>query len=302
MRVNLLNGCGVALVCVLSLGAVAWVGAARSRPLPPPPGAAQVADHAGRSVAVQPWQRIASVSMTSDAALLATCAPDRVVCWSAFSTGPDAFRLSGPRLNGLDDLEAIIALRPDLVLVSTYGGEADRIGRLRDAGLTVFELGAMEGLASLRRDFLQVGALVGHPQRAERAINALERRMHRIAAHLPADQRPGAVYVAPIGEVLFGGTTGTSYHDVITAAGLTDLAAASGRTGWPQYSVEQVLALRPAIVVTKIGSEEALRRLPGFSQLSARIVAVDAELLEDPGPAMLEAAEALHAAVFANAP
>jgi iron complex transport system substrate-binding protein len=162
----------------------------------------------------------------------------------------------------------------------------------------VFELGSMEGLATLRRDYLQVGALVGQTARAERAITSLETRMRRIAAAIPAEQRPRALYVAPIGEVLFGGTVGTSYHDVLISAGLRDVAAERGLTGWPQFSVEQILASKPELLVTKSGCEETLQRLPGFAALGARIVAVDGELLEDPGPAMLPAAEALHAAVF----
>jgi len=297
--VNLVNGLGIVAACALSCAAVAALDAHRAPAPAIAPGAEVVTDQRGRTVAVRPWARIASLAMTADAALLATCEPDRVVCWSAFTTGPEAFRLAGkPRLRGLEDLEAVIALAPDLVLVSTYGGEADRIERLRSAGLTVFELGPMEGLASLRRDFLQVGALVGQTRRAERAIATLEDRMGRLAAHIPAAERPAALYVAPIGEVLFGGTVGTSYHDVLCAAGLRDLAAERGLTGWPQLSLEQVLALKPALLVTKTGAEDALRRLPGIDRLEARIVAVDADLLEDPGPAMLAAAEALHAAVF----
>ena len=299
MRVNLINALGIAAACLLSFAAVAVAGAQRTPGPVAAAGAARVTDQGGRVVPVRAWARIASLAMTSDAALLATCEPDRVVCWSAFTVGPESFRLAGkPRLRGLEDLEAVIALAPDLVLVSTYGGEADRIERLRAAGLTVFELGSMEGLTTLRRDYLQIGALVGQTQRAERAMTNLETQMARIAVGIPQDQRPTALYVAPIGEVYFGGTVGTSYHDVLVAAGLRDLAAEQGLTGWPQFSVEQILTFKPALLVTKSGAEDALRRLPGFDRLGARIVAVDSELLEDPGPAMLPAAEALHAAVF----
>jgi iron complex transport system substrate-binding protein len=111
--------------------------------------------------------------------------------------------------------------------------------------------------------------------------------------------RPRAIYLAPIAGMLFGGTTGTSYHEVLAAGGCSDAAAARFR-GWPQYTVEQILALAPAVVVTKAGCAPELARLPGLDALFAggtRVVEIDGDVLEHPGPPVVEAAEALFAAV-----
>ena len=87
---------------------------------------------------------------------------------------------------------------------------------------------------------------------------------------------------------------GTSYHDVLIGAGCVDAAAGSYR-GWPQFGVEQVLALAPSVVVTKIGMEARIAQLLTGLPQPTRIIALPAELLEDPGPRVLEAAEALAA-------
>jgi iron complex transport system substrate-binding protein len=240
----------------------------------------------------------------SDAILVEICEPERVAAWSVFSNGPDAYRLGDqPRLKGIDDLEAIIALRPDLVLVSTYGGEADRLARLRDAGLTVCDLGPQGGLEALAQNAMTIGQLIGAPERSERFIANLRRRLAGVSAALPPDRpRRRAVYVQLIGDYLYGGTVGTSYHDVLIAAGLDDLAQSAYRN-WPQYTVEQLIALDPEVIVTLRGAAAGLRRLPGVGSLRAAqaadgIIEIDSALLEHPGPIMLEAAETLFAAAY----
>lgn len=248
------------------------------------------------------FQRIVSLGIVSDAALAALCEPQRVIAVSAWSTGPVARQWSGkPRLSGLDDLEAIIALHPDLVLVSTsdtgggLGAEADRLARLRAAGLRVEPLGPMRGLATYAGDLARIGDLLGRGEEGRLIGQRLSERLARIADPSAVGQR--AVYVAAFSGTLFGGTTGTSYHDVLVAAGCVD-AAATIYAGWPQYSVEQLITLAPELIVTKRGMGDVLRALPGMNAMhSTRIIELTGELLEDPGPRLLEAAEELHAAL-----
>lgn len=247
------------------------------------------------------YRRIVSLGIVSDAALAELCEPDRVVGVSAWSTGPTARRWAGkPRLRGLDDLEAVIALRPDLVLLSTDGSDLDRLERLRAVGIQVVALGAMRGAASYTADVLLVGTLLGRADEARVAGQRLHERLARVAdqTRLP----PLALYVATYGETLFGGTVGTSYHDVLIAAGCRD-AAAGHYTDWPQYGIEHVVALQPEIIVTKRGMAARLWALPGMAALvHTRIIELDGELLEDPGPRLLEAAEALRDAWLALPP
>ena len=103
--------------------------------------------------------------------------------------------------------------------------------------------------------------------------------------------------MATYGETLFGGTVGTSYHDVLLAAGCRD-AAQGHFTDWPQYGVEQVVSLAPEVIVTKRGMTAALQALPGMHVLRhTRYIELDGAVLEDPGPRLLEAAELLRDAL-----
>ena len=95
---------------------------------------------------------------------------------------------------------------------------------------------------------------------------------------------------------------GTSYHDVLGAAGLIDVAAGSYH-GWPQYRAEELIALAPDLIVTAAGMGDALRRSPGLSAMPALrqpggVIELDGEVLSDSGLGMLECAEALFAASY----
>lgn len=284
-----------ALILALALAMVAVAGAGARREITiasiPGPG----------------FQRIVSLGIVSDAALAALCEPQRVIAVSSWNTGPVARQWSGkPRLSGLDDLEAIISLKPDLVVVSISdenggtGADADRLARLRSAGVRVETLGPMRGLATYAGDLAHIGDLLGRGDEARLLGQRLSERLARIAD--PTAARPRALYVAAFSGTLFGGTTGTSYHDVLVAAGCTDVAA-TAYAGWPQYSVEQLITLNPDLIITKRGMAESLRALPGMSALhQTRIIEITGELLEDPGPRLLEAAEELHAVLQPGIP
>jgi iron complex transport system substrate-binding protein len=289
---------------------------------PPPAGAAAPAERAGVAVVTLPdgrpaaidargsavaligYQRVISLALVSDQLLLELCQPERVIAVSAFGSGASAFRMgTRPRLPGLDDLERVIALHGDLVLLSSSGGDAVRIERLRAAGVAVFDLGDQAGLDSLCTDALAIGALLGTRERAERLVATLRRRMAGVAARLPAGAaRRRALVVQAMGGKLFGGTVGSSYHDVLAAAGLIDVAAARYH-GWPQYRSEELIALAPDLIVTTPGGGEALRRLPGLSMMAALrqpggVIELPGDLLEDSGLGMLACAEALFEASY----
>lgn len=279
-----------ALLLALALSLVAVAGFQRQAPA------------ADRITSAAGYQRIVSLGIVADAALAELCEPERVAGVSAWSTGPVARRWAGkPRLRGLDDLEAVIALHPDLVLVSTDGGDSDRLERLRAAGVHVEALGAMRGLATYTADLARIGDLLGRGDEARLAGQRLHERLARVAplgaGGAGGAPQPRALYVATYGETLFGGTVGTSYHDVLVAAGCRD--AADGHfTDWPQYGVEQVVGLAPEVIVTKRGMAAALRALPGMAALAhTRYIELDGEVLEDPGPRLLEAAELLRDAL-----
>lgn len=253
-------------------------------------------------VPLVPYRRIVSATLVADQVLADLAEPARIAAFTSYAArGQHAHRFADkPAIDARVGLERILALEPDLLLVSELF-EPSYVARLREHGVAVFDLGPMAGLATLLRQIRTIGQLLGEPQRAAAYAEALARRMRAVAADGRALGRRRALYVGVYGGRLFGGARDTSYHDVITHAGLRDAAAEAGLVGWPELSAERVLAIDPDVIVTRTGMGALICRQPGLAQIDpcageGRIIELAPALLDDPGPGMLEATEALRAA------
>lgn len=260
-------------------------------------------DATGTVVPRADYRRIASVSTIADALLLDLCEPDRVVSYTAYSARSSTknYRFHGkPTIEGSGELEAILALRPDLVVVSGFG-DPRPIARLREAGLVVFDLGAMRGLTTLLPNIASIADLIGHPERGRRLASSLVAEMRAVASDIPPSRRTRGMYLSVYGGHLFGGAARTSYADVLASAGLLD--ATLGFKDFPEYSTEQILTIDPDVIVTNEGMRDRICEHAGLTKLRAcatpsAIVGIDDGLLGDPGPAMLDAAHDVRAKVY----
>jgi iron complex transport system substrate-binding protein len=280
--------------------------ATRRAPIALPGGGFALPDTAGHLVPLRRYQRIVSTTLLTDRLLVALCEPDRVLAFSGAGgrSSPWSYQYAGkPTVEDLTALEPLVSLKPDLVLLSGFGAPG-RVGKVRAAGIEVFDFGEMRGRATLGPIAESLAILLGAPERGLRFAEGFERRLRNVAATLGNRRPHTAIYLATIGPALYGGTVGTSYHDVLVGAGLVDAAAASFRD-WPAYSAEQIIALAPQHLVTKIGMAATLCRYPGLDHLPAcrvpaGVIELPPGLLDEPGPAMLDAAELLFSKVYGD--
>lgn len=267
-------------------------------------GKPEIRDQSGAWLELRSYQRIASGSPLADELLLEFCEPSRIVSFTAFSqqNAARAHRYAGkPRLSALDDLEQLVALEPDLLLLNTLGAEK-RVARLRELGIPVFDLGEMRGLQTYLDDARAIATIVGRPELGQRYAETFRRRMERVVGPVPDSERPRGAYLSVFGTSIYGGGRRTSYDDALRYGGLLNVVA-KAHEGWPDLSIEEVLALDPEVIVTNIGMGDALCSLSQLDRLSAcraprrSIVELPPDLLSDPGAAMLETAEAIHEGV-----
>jgi iron complex transport system substrate-binding protein len=267
-------------------------------------GARGVVDATGAAVRIAPYRRIVSGSTAADWLLSELASPDRVLAFTERSatSAPWKHRFAGKQtVAALSNIEALLAMKPDLVIAESLG-DTRRIERLREHGLAVFDIGAMRGTQTLLPAMRRLGALLGHPEQGALLARRFRGSLEAVAANLPPGERRTAAYVTIYGDKLYGGTRGTTYHEIVHHAGLDD-AAAAHYSDWPEYSAEQLIALDPELIVTRQGMGVVLCRQPGLDRLRAcrlpgSIVELGAFVLDDPGLGMLESAEALHDAVY----
>jgi len=211
------------------------------------------------------------------------------------------------------DLPRIVLGEPVLGEAATLAatGSADLARGALQAGLEVRRLDAAAGSLDLALDFsnatraldidlrLQepaggvVATLLDIEDRGQALLRRNRARLDVLALAAPKDAE--AALCATVHDTrIFGGTVGTAYHDILRLAGCRDVAADRFR-GWPTWTMEDLYALDPAIIVMGEGGAAALRRLPGAEHLRGRIIELPRDAFDDPGLGMLDAAELLRA-------
>lgn len=305
MKVDLLNGLGLLAAVGLAMGAALAVGD-RPEPVAAPGPDAPVAetgpltDGRGNTVPPAAYQRIVSLNPVADFLLLELVEPARLLGVSSWSLDqhPDGWRFAGTAaIDSAGQVESVLALKPDLVVISRFVDDS-RMERIREEGIPVLDLGDMRGVDSTLDDIAALSRLVDEPDRGRRLAARVRSQVDGLSSRAAALEWPSAVYLSLYGDTFFGGTADTSYADLLRLAGLHDLAAEHGHTGWPQYSAEQILEMNPPLLITQDGMAEALCGHPVVSQVRAcgpegRVVELRGAYHSDPGLGLLHAAEDL---------
>lgn len=202
--------------------------------------------------------------------------------------------------------EKIVTLGPDVVLaanIATYN--QDLLETLEDAGIPVVVLDTANSIDGVRENVRVTGAVTGHCAGAEETISWMDERLEIYETALEGADEPLAYYAS--GED--GATSGseTFQHDVLTAAGLTNLAAEVGETGWVQLNSEVVVDEDPTWIVYPDRTDSP--PIPGgLEETTAvqeeNVVAVDDNAMSQPGPNVVYAIETMieqvHPEVYAE--
>lgn len=239
-----------------------------------------------------PPQRIVTMlpSLTETAWVLGV--GQRLVGVDRYSNWPaEVARL--PHLGGLDDaqIEAIAALKPDLILASASSRAMERLEVL---GFTVVRLKS-ESHADVRRTLDLVARLLGTPGEGARVWARLERETAAAAARVPPALRGQRVYFE-IGGGPYAAGTGSFIGETLASLGLRNIVPPA-LGPFPKLNPEYVVRARPDLIMGAHREQAALVERPGWSTLAAvrdkRLCGFDSasyEMLIRPGPRMGEAA------------
>ncbi len=238
-----------------------------------------------------PPRRVVSVlpSLTETVCALGACA--RLVGVDRYSNWPPEVKKLPQVGGGLDpSLEAIIALRPDVVLMAVSARGADR---LRALGVKVVML-EPKTAADVRRVTIQLGQLLGVPD-ARRVADAVDAGVQAAARSLPAASRGQRVYFeANPGPHAAGPQS--FIGELLVALGLRNIVAPA-LGPFPRINPELVVRADPDLIMLGSRSADELSRRPGWAQLRAvraQHVCVfgpdEMDILVRAGPRMAEAA------------
>jgi iron complex transport system substrate-binding protein len=252
----------------------------------------QVVDDRGVTVVLpQTPQRIVSLlpSLTETVCELGQC--HRLVGVDRYSNFPEAVRRLPQTGGGIDpNIEAIVALRPDVVLMAT---SSRGVQRLEALGLKVL---AMEpkSAADAQRVMGKLGQLL-EVHDAQRIWRAIDAGVSAAAQSLPVGARNVRVYY----EVSTGGyAAGTRSFIGETMARLGVQNIVAPELGpFPRINPEYVVRANPDLIMIGSRNVQGLEQRPGWSGMRALrekrvcvFTADESDVLVRPGPRMAEAA------------
>jgi len=271
-------------------------------PVPTPGGPLELTDDAGTVVRLAaPAARVASLIPATTEWLFALGAGDRLVGRTAWCDFP-AEAAAVPNLGaGIQpSLEAILATRPDLVLLYHSASNRAAAARLRDMGIAVLML-RTDGLGDLDRLLGLLGRAVGRPA----AADSLRARIAADLAAVSVEPAPGApgIFLLAWDQPPMTLGRGSFLSEMVERAGGRNLFAdieASSAT----ISLEAVVERDPDfLLVTSADSVPAVARRPEWQAVGAvrerRFVRVHGSEFSRPGPRTPAAVAALRRALEA---
>jgi iron complex transport system substrate-binding protein len=269
-----------------------------------PAHALQVTDDRGVVVQFDKTpQRIISLlpSLTETVCELGQCA--RLVGVDRYSNFPASLRNLPQVGGGLDpNIEAIVALRPDVVLMATSSRAGER---LRALGLKVVAL-EPKTYADVQRVMLKLGQVlaVADAQKIWRAIDA---GVAAAAQSLPASVKTTRVYFE-VNQGPYGASELSFIGETLTRLGVKNILPA--KLGpFPKLNPEYIVRANPDLIMVGERSADGLALRPGWHSVRAvreqRVCVFPTEqanVLVRPGPRMAEGARLMAQCLLEKAP
>ncbi len=258
----------------------------------PAQAALQITDDAGVVVQFERApQRIVSLlpSLAETVCELGQCA--RLVGVDRYSDFPASLKKLPQVGGGLDpNIEAIVALRPDVVLMATSSRAAER---LRALGLKVVAL-EPKTHADVQRVMLKIGQLLEVPD-AQKIWRAIDAAVMAAAQSIPASARGARVYFE-VNQGPYAAGESSFIGETLTRLGAKNIVPAS-LGPFPKLNPEFIVRANPDLIMVGQRNVEGMAQRPGWAGMRAvreqRLCVfpvAESDTLVRPGPRMAEGA------------
>lgn len=222
-----------------------------------------ITDSAGRKIEILDTVRRVMTAGPPASVAIYTLAPDKLVGWvrpfspeqkqyiaKPYADLPAHGQLTGQ--GGTANSEVVLGMKPDLIvdlgtIDASYASLADRVQQQTGIPYVLID-GAFAKTAEVYR---LLGSIVGEEKKGEELAAYVEKAIADLnarIANIPQDRRP-RVYYGRGPKGLETGLAGSINLEVLAAVGATNVAAAAGRGGLTNVSLEQVIGWNPDVVL-----------------------------------------------------
>ncbi len=274
-------------------------------------GSVTVVDMTGRTITLdEPAERVVALSASDCEILYAIGAGDKLVGRGEYCDYP-AEVSEVPSIQSGDDtnIEQIIALHPQVLLMSTMAQTDEQVAQLEAAGVHVVVSDAQD-IEGVYNSIDIIGKLMGMEDNAGQIIDEMKQgftELEEKAADSGGEEKTVYFEVSPLEYGLWAAGNNTFMNEVAEMLGLKNCF--DDVEGWAQISEEQVLERNPDYIVTitmYFGEgptpEEEIMSRPGWGVVTAvangDILNLQDNELSRPGPRLLDGAKMLYEFVY----
>ena len=268
---------------------------------PVPAAAGLAVDQLERRVAVpDDPQRVISLAPSITEIVFALEQGNRLKAVTRYSDYPhEATQL--PRIGSYVrlDIERIVALNPDLCIATKDGNPKAIIDRLASLNIPVYVVDP-HSLNTILETIREIGTILNADDRAITLTTSMRARIQRVKSRVAqVNHRPRVFFQIGVSPIVSVGTE-TFIHELIEIAGGKNLA--EGPLAYPRFSREQVLTLKPEVLIITSMARQAVfeqvkaqwRRWPNIPAVrDDRIHLVDSDLFDRPSPRLVNGLELL---------
>ena len=263
-----------------------------------------VTDMTGREITLdEPATRVVALSAADCEFLYAVGAGDTLVGRGEYCDYP-AEVLDVPSVqSGYDtNIEQIIALEPQVLLMSTMAQTEEQVAALEEAGIKVVVSDAQD-IEGVYTALEMIGTLMGKEKEAEQVITTMQVQFHELSESASGQGKTVYFEVSPLEYGLWTAGKGTFMNEIAEMLGMKNVF--DDVDGWAEISEEQVLERNPDYIVTitmYFGEgptpEEEIMARPGWENVTAvqngAILNLQNNELSRPTPRLTNGAMLLH--------
>lgn len=256
-------------------------------------------DDLGRTIRLaSPAKRVVSLAPSVTETLFAIGAGDQIVGVTDYCNYPPA-AATKQRVGGVinPNIEAIVGLKPDLIILSMEGNARDDFNKLQTLNIPLFVTNPRT-LTGIHNSIRALGLLTDHDSIAALIVEKMRATEDSVSA-LPVQKKSVLVVVSLQPLIVVGEKTFLS--ELLALAGGVNAVGTSVST-YPTLSREAVIASNPDVIIIM---SEALRNVddlllffPEWKSLRAvaggHVFRIDSDLVSRPGPRSSEALLALY--------
>ena len=252
-----------------------------------------VTDDLGRQVTIPvKVTRVVSLAPNLTENIFAVGAGDRLVGVTTFCNYPEqAKEIAKIGDTMTPNMESIIALKPDVVFVSTASQIEAFMKTLEANGIAVYVTNPTT-LDGVLDNLQKLGDILGTTEKAGQLVPDLKRRITDIWSKIESEKRV-RVFVQISREPLFTVGKQSFLTTILEKAGAESVTK-DVESAYPKLSKETASALNPEVIILSESDDnkepnDAFKNSPAVK--NGRIYKVNADLLSRPGPRLVDALE-----------